>query len=88
MWLEPLNANQTTYKSYYGHTPTPVNMIVSYKKQKEIVQSLLTDRDILVREEVKNGYMLEKDLGLTEANVALDLSRRCANIRGSFSEVR
>lgn len=52
MWLEPLNANQTTYKAYYGHTPTPVNMIVSYKKQKEIVQSLLTDRDILVREEV------------------------------------
>ena len=52
MWLEPLNANQTTYKSYYGHTPTPVNMIVSYKMQKEIVQSLLINRDILVREEV------------------------------------
>ncbi|CEP19026.1 hypothetical protein [Parasitella parasitica] len=52
MWLEPLNANQTTYKSYYGHTPTPINMIVAYAKQKEIVQKLLSNRDILVREEI------------------------------------
>jgi metaxin len=53
MWLEPLNATQTTYKLYYGHVPKPVDMIVSCKKQNEIVQNLLTDRDILVREEVK-----------------------------------
>jgi hypothetical protein len=52
MWLEPLNATQTTYKLYYGHVPKPVDMIVSYKKQNQVIQSLLTDRDILVREEV------------------------------------
>ncbi|KAI8641714.1 hypothetical protein BD408DRAFT_388539 [Parasitella parasitica] len=52
MWLEPLNANQTTYKFYYGHTPTPINMVVSYTKQKEIIQKLLSSRDILIREEI------------------------------------
>ncbi|KAI9485239.1 MAG: hypothetical protein EXX96DRAFT_473800 [Benjaminiella poitrasii] len=52
MWLEPLNANQITRKAYFGHVPKPVDMIIFHRKQNEIVQRLLSDRDILVREEI------------------------------------
>lgn len=54
MWMEPLNATEISNKYYYGHQPSPINKVLSYKKQNEIVQTLLTDRDILVREEVWN----------------------------------
>ncbi|KAI8364458.1 hypothetical protein EDC96DRAFT_510783 [Choanephora cucurbitarum] len=52
MWLEPLNANRTAHTSYFGHTPKPVDWILSYQKQNETVQDLLADRDVLVREEI------------------------------------
>lgn len=55
MWMEPLNTTEISNKYYFGHTPTPVNKILSYNKQNEVTQSLLTDRDILVREEVKRN---------------------------------
>ncbi|KAI8350152.1 hypothetical protein BD560DRAFT_427451 [Blakeslea trispora] len=48
----PLNANRTAHNSYFGHTPKPVDWILSYHKQNEVVQALLADRDILVREEI------------------------------------
>lgn len=54
MWLEPLNANENTLDLYYEHLPTPINHVVFYKKQNEVTNLLLADRDILVREEVKN----------------------------------
>ncbi|KAI8880481.1 hypothetical protein K501DRAFT_335374 [Backusella circina FSU 941] len=52
MWLEPINASEITYKSYFGHVPSPVDKVVSFKQQNKVVQSLLADRDILVREEI------------------------------------
>lgn len=52
MWMEPLNATEISNKYYYGHVPTPINKVLAYKKQNEVVQTLLTDRDILVREEI------------------------------------
>ncbi|KAI8049431.1 uncharacterized protein B0P05DRAFT_600683 [Gilbertella persicaria] len=52
MWLEPLNANQTIHKAYFGNIPKPVDMVVAYNKQNQVVQSLLADHDILVREEI------------------------------------
>lgn len=53
MWLEPLNANEITCKAYYDHLPTPVDHAVFYKKQNEVTKLLLTEKDVLVREEVK-----------------------------------
>lgn len=53
MWIEPLNYNEVTSKAYFGHVPSPVNQLLSYRKQNQVVQSMLTDRDVLVREEVK-----------------------------------
>ncbi|KAI7904449.1 uncharacterized protein BX663DRAFT_431865 [Cokeromyces recurvatus] len=55
MWLEPLNANEITYKAYYGHVPKPIDRIISYKKHNKVIQGLLADRDILVREEIYEG---------------------------------
>lgn len=52
MWMEPLNATEITNKAYFGHVASPVNKILALQKQNQVVQSLLTDRDILVREEV------------------------------------
>ncbi|KAG1451662.1 hypothetical protein G6F56_008027 [Rhizopus delemar] len=52
MWLEPLNANENTLDLYYEHLPTPINHVVFYKKQNEVTNLLLADRDILVREEI------------------------------------
>ncbi|KAG1494734.1 hypothetical protein G6F46_011211 [Rhizopus delemar] len=52
MWLEPLNANEITCKAYYDHLPAPVNHAVFYKKQNEVTKLLLTEKDILVREEI------------------------------------
>ncbi|KAL4213764.1 hypothetical protein AB4K20DRAFT_1945068 [Rhizopus microsporus] len=57
MWLEPPNANEITFKSYYGHLPQPINQIVFYKKQSQVTKSLLADRDILVREEIYQEAM-------------------------------
>ncbi|KAI8147951.1 hypothetical protein BJV82DRAFT_664289 [Fennellomyces sp. T-0311] len=51
-WLEPLNYSEIASKAYYGHVPAPIHAILSYQKQNEVVQLLLTDRDILVREEI------------------------------------
>ncbi|KAG0166781.1 hypothetical protein DFQ28_006862 [Apophysomyces sp. BC1034] len=51
MWLEPLNYTYTS-KAYYDHIPAPVNSWLAYKKQNDVVQTLLVDRDILVREEI------------------------------------
>jgi hypothetical protein len=56
MWLEPINASEITYKNYFGHVPSPVDKVVSFKQQNKVVQSLLADRDILVREEVMSTY--------------------------------
>ncbi|KAI7858935.1 hypothetical protein BDC45DRAFT_497924 [Circinella umbellata] len=53
-WLEPLNYSEITSKAYYGHVPGPINHLLAYQKQNEVVQTLLTDRDILVREEIYN----------------------------------
>lgn len=50
--MEPLNATEITNKSYFGHVSSPINKILAFEKQNQIVQALLTDRDILVREEV------------------------------------
>lgn len=52
MWMEPLNATEITNKCYFGHVASPVNKILALQKQNQVVQYLLTDRDILVREEV------------------------------------
>ncbi|KAI9494753.1 hypothetical protein BDB00DRAFT_955201 [Zychaea mexicana] len=51
-WLEPLNYSEITSKAYYGHVPGPINHLLAYQKQNEVVHELLTDRDILVREEI------------------------------------
>jgi metaxin len=55
--MEPLNTSEISNKYYYGHTPSPVNKVLSYNKQNEVIQTLLTDRDILVREEVKKTQL-------------------------------
>ncbi|KAI8088527.1 hypothetical protein BDF21DRAFT_413433 [Thamnidium elegans] len=52
MWMEPLNNSEITNKYYFGHIPVPVNKALAFQKQNEVVQTLLTDRDILVREEI------------------------------------
>ncbi|KAL0086614.1 hypothetical protein F4703DRAFT_1527250 [Phycomyces blakesleeanus] len=52
MWLEPLNYSKATSEAYFGHVPAPVDYILAYKKQNKVVQQLLADRDILVREEI------------------------------------
>ncbi|KAI7888665.1 uncharacterized protein EV154DRAFT_516915 [Mucor mucedo] len=52
MWMEPLNATEITHKAYFGHVASPVNKVLAFQKQNQVVQSLLTDRDILVREEI------------------------------------
>lgn len=64
MWLEPLNATQTTYKLYYGQTPKPIDTVCAYRKQNEVIKNLLTDRDILVREEVNKGMQRQVKKGL------------------------
>ncbi|CDH51529.1 hypothetical protein RO3G_10434 partial [Lichtheimia corymbifera JMRC:FSU:9682] len=51
-WLEPLNYSEYTANAYFSHVPTPVNKLLAYQKQNQVTQTLLTDRDILVREEV------------------------------------
>ncbi|KAI9317946.1 hypothetical protein BX666DRAFT_1856490 [Dichotomocladium elegans] len=53
-WLEPLNYSQYTSKAYFQHVPVPINHVLAYEKQSEITKTLLTDRDILVREEIYN----------------------------------
>ncbi|KAI9251500.1 hypothetical protein BDA99DRAFT_575209 [Phascolomyces articulosus] len=53
-WLEPLNYSDITSKAYYEHVPGPINRLLAYQKQNEVVQTLLADRDILVREEIYN----------------------------------
>lgn len=55
-WLEPLNYAQVTSKAYYGHVPFPIHRILGYSKQNQIVQALLADRDILVREEASHHH--------------------------------
>lgn len=57
MWMEPLNATEITHKAYFGHVASPVNKVLAFQKQNQVVQSLLTDRDILVREEVSSPYL-------------------------------
>ncbi|KAI9251962.1 hypothetical protein BY458DRAFT_523464 [Sporodiniella umbellata] len=52
MWLEPLNADECTMDAYFGHLPWPVKSLVFFKKQKQVTQQLLAQRDVLVREEV------------------------------------
>lgn len=52
MWLEPFNYSEITGKAYYGHNPSPLNMLLASRKKDSVVQELLTDRDVLVREEI------------------------------------
>ncbi|KAI8379192.1 uncharacterized protein BYT42DRAFT_495800 [Radiomyces spectabilis] len=51
-WLEPLNYSEITSKAYYSQVPSPINWVLAYRKKTDVVQRLLTDRDILVREEI------------------------------------
>ncbi|KAF7723289.1 hypothetical protein EC973_002135 [Apophysomyces ossiformis] len=51
MWLEPPNYIATA-QAYFGHLPAPVNSWLAYQKKNDILQTLLIDRDILVREEI------------------------------------
>jgi hypothetical protein len=62
--LEPINASEITYKNYFGHVPSPVDKVVSFKQQNKVVQSLLADRDILVREEVMSTHKKRKHTNL------------------------
>ncbi|ORX62470.1 hypothetical protein DM01DRAFT_1331889, partial [Hesseltinella vesiculosa] len=52
MWLEPLNYSTHASSFYYGHLPAPINSILASKKKDQVVEQLLTDRDVLSREEI------------------------------------
>jgi metaxin len=50
--LEPLNASKLTSAKYFGDVARPIDKLLSYRKKEEVVQSLLIDRDVLIREEI------------------------------------
>jgi hypothetical protein len=52
LWLEPLNASELTSSKYFGHVSSPIDKLLVYRKKEEVVQSLLIDRDVLIREEI------------------------------------
>lgn len=52
MWLEPFNYSEITAKAYYGHNPLPIDWVLASRKKENVVQELLRDRDVLVREEI------------------------------------
>ncbi|KAG2173378.1 hypothetical protein INT44_008730 [Umbelopsis vinacea] len=52
LWLEPLNASELTSAKYFGHVSNPIDKLLAYRKKEEVVQSLLIDRDVLIREEI------------------------------------
>ncbi|KAI8992659.1 hypothetical protein BDB01DRAFT_755837 [Pilobolus umbonatus] len=52
MWLEPVNAKEITHKAYFRHNPNPLGLVLAHQKETDIVNQLLVDRDILVREEI------------------------------------
>ncbi|KAI8069319.1 hypothetical protein BC940DRAFT_237233 [Gongronella butleri] len=61
MWLEPLNYSEHALPLYFGHVPAPVNSILGRAKKDHVTQQLLTDRDVLSREEIyaDAGQVLE-----------------------------
>jgi hypothetical protein len=52
LWLEPLNASELTSSKYFGHVSSPIDKLLAYRKKEEVVQSLLIDCDVLIREEI------------------------------------
>ncbi|GAB5588091.1 Metaxin-2 [Umbelopsis nana] len=52
LWLEPLNANELTCPKYFAQVSSPIDKLLAYRKKEEVVQSLLIDRDVLIREEI------------------------------------
>ncbi|KAG2178860.1 hypothetical protein INT43_001706 [Umbelopsis isabellina] len=52
LWLEPLNASKLTSDKYFGDVARPIDKLLAYRKKEEVVQSLLIDRDVLIREEI------------------------------------
>lgn len=52
LWLEPLNANELTCPKYFAQVSRPIDKLLAYRKKEEVVQSLLIDRDVLIREEI------------------------------------